>query len=212
LRGLAPFFGESVPGLRRCSSRPWLRHWQGWIRRSRSPSRPTCSRRSQSGFRSSWPSGRRRSDTSRPRRPPTTSAWMVRNVHRLAPQDGRRWRELRERVLENPRRDEALAELDRFELSSHSLWSRGPQSFSASGHHTAGDRYNDHFLRAWIPTLGATRPSGGSYEQARRAEPGRRGREQKRPCRQSSPPSRHTAAAAILVPFTPSSSATASAA
>lgn len=39
-------------------------------------------------------------------------AWMIRNAHRLAPQDGRVWREYKRRVIENPARDEALRRLD----------------------------------------------------------------------------------------------------
>jgi hypothetical protein len=39
-------------------------------------------------------------------------AWMIRNAHRLAPVDGRRWREYRTRVLDNPKKAAALAKLD----------------------------------------------------------------------------------------------------
>ena len=38
---------------------------------------------------------------------------MIRNAHRLAPQDGRRWREYASRVIQNPARDKALCLLDR---------------------------------------------------------------------------------------------------
>lgn len=43
---------------------------------------------------------------------PQRLAWMIRNAHRLAPQDGRLWREYKRRVINNPRRDEALKTLD----------------------------------------------------------------------------------------------------
>ncbi|HXB67566.1 MAG TPA: hypothetical protein VNY05_04950 [Candidatus Acidoferrales bacterium] len=43
---------------------------------------------------------------------PTRLAWMIRNAHRLAPQDGRQWREYASRVIQNPARDRALALLD----------------------------------------------------------------------------------------------------
>ena len=43
---------------------------------------------------------------------PQRLAWMVRNAHRLAPQDGRLWREYRRRVIDNPARGEALRGLD----------------------------------------------------------------------------------------------------
>jgi hypothetical protein len=42
---------------------------------------------------------------------PDRLAWMIENAERLAPLHGRRWREYRRRVMENPRRDEALAKL-----------------------------------------------------------------------------------------------------
>jgi hypothetical protein len=48
---------------------------------------------------------------------PERLAWMIRNAHRLAPWDGRAWREYRHRVLENPGREEALATLARGESS-----------------------------------------------------------------------------------------------
>lgn len=37
---------------------------------------------------------------------------MIGNAHRLAPQDGRRWREYASRVIQNPARDKALTLLD----------------------------------------------------------------------------------------------------
>lgn len=37
--------------------------------------------------------------------------WMVENVELLAPRDGRRWRELRDRVLSHPGREQALTNL-----------------------------------------------------------------------------------------------------
>jgi hypothetical protein len=37
---------------------------------------------------------------------------MIRNAERLAPVDGRLWREYRRRVIDNPGRDEALGTLD----------------------------------------------------------------------------------------------------
>ncbi len=43
---------------------------------------------------------------------PARLGWMIRNVHRLAPTDGRLWREYRRRVIDNPDRDEALRTLD----------------------------------------------------------------------------------------------------
>lgn len=45
--------------------------------------------------------------------PPSTRrlAWMIENVDRLAPRDGRRWLEYRSRVTENPARDAALTNL-----------------------------------------------------------------------------------------------------
>jgi len=38
-------------------------------------------------------------------------AWMIENVDRLAPSDGRRWREYQRRVTDNPRREEGLEKL-----------------------------------------------------------------------------------------------------
>jgi hypothetical protein len=38
---------------------------------------------------------------------------MVRNAERLAPRESARWREYRRRVIENPRKAEALEKLDR---------------------------------------------------------------------------------------------------
>jgi hypothetical protein len=43
---------------------------------------------------------------------PQRLAWMIRNAHRLAPTDGRLWREYRRRVIDNPDKDEALRKLD----------------------------------------------------------------------------------------------------
>jgi len=37
---------------------------------------------------------------------------MIRNAHRLTPKDGRRWKEYRRRVIENPERERALTMLD----------------------------------------------------------------------------------------------------
>jgi hypothetical protein len=48
---------------------------------------------------------------------PRRLAWMIRNADRLVPQDGRRWRELRTRIENNPRREEALAKLDQGETA-----------------------------------------------------------------------------------------------
>jgi hypothetical protein len=42
-------------------------------------------------------------------------AWMIRNAERLAPADGRKWREYQRRVIENPGREDALDRLDRGE-------------------------------------------------------------------------------------------------
>ena len=42
-------------------------------------------------------------------------AWMIRNAQRLTPRDGRRWRDYGERVIENPKKAEALENLDRGE-------------------------------------------------------------------------------------------------
>lgn len=46
---------------------------------------------------------------------PRRLSWMIRNVGRLAPRDGARWREYRRRVIENPRQADALEKLDRGE-------------------------------------------------------------------------------------------------
>jgi len=43
---------------------------------------------------------------------PERLAWMIRNAHKLAPIDGRQWREYRRRVIDNPRKEEALRKLD----------------------------------------------------------------------------------------------------
>lgn len=43
---------------------------------------------------------------------PERLAWMIRNAHRLAPHDGRLWREYRRRVIDNPEKDDALRRLD----------------------------------------------------------------------------------------------------
>jgi hypothetical protein len=43
---------------------------------------------------------------------PARLAWMVRNAEKLAPADGRQWREYRRRVIDNPRKEEALRRLD----------------------------------------------------------------------------------------------------
>jgi hypothetical protein len=43
---------------------------------------------------------------------PERLAWMIRNAHRLAPADGRQWREYRRRVIDNPKKEEALRKLD----------------------------------------------------------------------------------------------------
>ena len=43
---------------------------------------------------------------------PQRLAWMIRNAHRLAPHDGRLWREYRWRVIDNPTKGEALRKLD----------------------------------------------------------------------------------------------------
>ena len=40
-------------------------------------------------------------------------AWMIRNVELLAPRDGKKWREYRRRIIDNPRKAEALEKLDR---------------------------------------------------------------------------------------------------
>ena len=46
----------------------------------------------------------------------TRLAWMLRNVPRLAPVDGRRWQELQKRTQDGKKVQEALAELDRGNL------------------------------------------------------------------------------------------------
>lgn len=43
---------------------------------------------------------------------PARLAWMIRHAHRLAPLDGRRWHEYQTRVIDNPKRESALAKLD----------------------------------------------------------------------------------------------------
>ena len=43
---------------------------------------------------------------------PGRLAWMIRNAQRLAPQDGRLWREYTRRVIDNPEKDDALKKLD----------------------------------------------------------------------------------------------------
>lgn len=43
---------------------------------------------------------------------PARLAWMIRNAHRLAPVDGRRWREYQTRVIDHPKKDAALVKLD----------------------------------------------------------------------------------------------------
>jgi len=43
-------------------------------------------------------------------------AWMIRNAHKLAPVDGRQWREYRRRVIDNPKKEEALRKLDAGDL------------------------------------------------------------------------------------------------
>ena len=43
---------------------------------------------------------------------PARLAWMIRNAERLAPVDGRLWREYRRRVIDNPSREDALRTLD----------------------------------------------------------------------------------------------------
>jgi hypothetical protein len=50
------------------------------------------------------------------RRVPPSAArltWMIENVDRLAPVDGRQWREYRRRITDNPKRDVALTALRR---------------------------------------------------------------------------------------------------
>lgn len=44
-------------------------------------------------------------------------AWMIENVERLAPRDGRQWRQYRTRVTDNPARDAALAKLEQGQTS-----------------------------------------------------------------------------------------------
>jgi hypothetical protein len=62
--------------------------------------------------------------------PPSTArlAWMVRNASRLAPQDGKKWRDYERRVSHHPKRDEALAALDQGSRSNlpKSLILEGP--------------------------------------------------------------------------------------
>ncbi len=61
-----------------------------------------------------------RLDYLRERRVPPSArrlAWMVRNADRLAPREGRRWREYRQRVTESPRREPTLEKLDRGETN-----------------------------------------------------------------------------------------------
>lgn len=48
---------------------------------------------------------------------PERLAWMIRNAHRLAPKDGRKWKEYRRRVIDNPERERALALLDSGSIS-----------------------------------------------------------------------------------------------
>ena len=43
---------------------------------------------------------------------PARLAWMIRNADKLAPTDGRLWREYQRRVIDNPGREEALRALD----------------------------------------------------------------------------------------------------
>jgi hypothetical protein len=43
---------------------------------------------------------------------PARLGWMIRNAHRLAPTDGRLWREYQRRVIEDPGKEEALRRLD----------------------------------------------------------------------------------------------------
>jgi hypothetical protein len=43
-------------------------------------------------------------------------AWMIRNADRLAPRDGRIWREYTQRVIENPAKQQALDKLDHGDL------------------------------------------------------------------------------------------------
>jgi hypothetical protein len=43
---------------------------------------------------------------------PERLAWMIRNAHRLAPHDGRLWKEYQRRVIDNPEKDGALRRLD----------------------------------------------------------------------------------------------------
>lgn len=44
---------------------------------------------------------------------PKRLAWLIRNAERLAPQDGKRWRDYWTRIIENPKRASALGRLDR---------------------------------------------------------------------------------------------------
>jgi hypothetical protein len=43
---------------------------------------------------------------------PRRLAWLIRNVERLTPRDGRNWRQYDRRFIKNPGRAEALAKLD----------------------------------------------------------------------------------------------------
>ncbi len=43
---------------------------------------------------------------------PDRLAWLIRNAHRLAPSNCKKWKDYRKRVLENPHRDAALELLD----------------------------------------------------------------------------------------------------
>lgn len=43
---------------------------------------------------------------------PVRLAWMIRNAAKLAPLDGRQWREYQLRVIDNPKTEAALAKLD----------------------------------------------------------------------------------------------------
>lgn len=43
-------------------------------------------------------------------------AWMIRNAERLAPVDGKRWRELHARVIDEPERERTVTSFERGEL------------------------------------------------------------------------------------------------
>jgi hypothetical protein len=43
-------------------------------------------------------------------------AWMIRNAHKLVPKDGRQWQEYWPRVIDNPKKEEALRKLDAGDL------------------------------------------------------------------------------------------------